>query len=143
MERALEFYEQALVIHTEIGNRRNEGTWLGNLGSAYDALGQVERALEFYEQALVIAKEIGDRRGEGVWLNNLGVVFADMEKYDLALACYLVARTIRRDIKDPEIETTENNIDNLKTKLGKRKFQTLLDTVEPNVEEIIQGILAG
>jgi hypothetical protein len=77
-------------------------------------------------------------RGEGTLLNNLGVVFKDLKKYDLALACYLLARKIRIEIRDPEIERTENNIKELKTKIGERKFQKLMDTVEPKAEEIIQ-----
>jgi tetratricopeptide (TPR) repeat protein len=140
MERALEYYEQALSIAQEIGDRRGEGHRLGNLGNAHSALGQVKGALEYYKQALAIAKEMGDRRGEGTLLNNLGVAFKDLEKYDLALACYLLARKIRREIGDQKIETTENNIDDIKTKIGKNKYQKLLDTVEPKAEEIIQGI---
>ena len=140
VERAIEYHEQALAIAKEIGDRRGEGNWLGNLGNAHSDLGQVERAIEYYEQALAIAKEIGDRRGEGTLLNNLGVAFKDLEKYDLALACYFLAIKIRREIGDPKIETTENNIDDIKTKIGKEEFQKLLDTVEPKAEEIIQGI---
>ena len=140
VERAIKYYEQALAIAKEIGDRRGEGADLGNLGLAYFDLGQVERAIEYYEQALAIAKEIGDRRGEGTLLNNLGVAFKDLEKYDLALACYFLAIKIRREIGDPKIETTENNIDDIKTKIGKEEFQKLLDTVEPKAEEIIQGI---
>ncbi len=143
VERAIDYYEQALAIAKEIGHRRNEGNWLGNLGNAYADLGQVERAIEYYEPALTIAKEIGDRRGEGTLLNNLGVAFEDLEKYDLALACYLLARKIRREIGDPKIETTENNIDDIKTKIGKEEFQKLLDAVEPKAEEIVQGILGN
>ena len=33
------------------GDRRGEGNALGNLGSAYYALGEARRAIEFYEQA--------------------------------------------------------------------------------------------
>jgi tetratricopeptide (TPR) repeat protein len=137
-ERAVEFYERALVIAKEIDDRRNEGTWLGSLGLAYSAQGQEERAVEFYEQALAIAKDIGDRRGEGNELNNLGVVFEDLKKDDSALACYLLARKIRIEIRDQKIETTENNIDRLRNKIGKTEFQKLLDAVEPKAEEIIQ-----
>ncbi len=141
VERAIEYYEQALAISQEIGDRRGESNHLGNLGIAYSDLGQVERAIKYYEQALAIAKEIGDRRGEGTSLNNLGVVFEDLEKYDLALACYLLARKIRIEIRAPEIKTTENNIYELKTKIGKSKFQKLMDMVEPEAEKIVQGIL--
>ena len=61
----------------------------------------------------------------------------------MALACYLLASEIRREIRTPEIETTENNIYELKTKIGKTNFQKLMAAVEPKAEEIIQGILAG
>ncbi|MGB2727756.1 MAG: tetratricopeptide repeat protein [Halobacteriota archaeon] len=142
VERAIEYYEQALSIAKEIGDRGGEGNWLGNLGTAYYDLVQVERAIEYHEQALAIAKEIGDRRNEGTWLNNLGGVFKDLKNYDLALACYLLARKKRIEIGDPKIERTENNISRLKTKIGKRKFQKLMDTVEPKAEEIIQGIFS-
>ena len=58
--KAIEFYEQALKISREIGDRRGEGNALGNLGLAYSDLGEPRKAIEFYEQALAIAK--GDRR---------------------------------------------------------------------------------
>ena len=74
VRRAIEYYEQALAIAREIGDRRGEGTDLGNLGNAYADLGQVRRAIEYYEQALAIAREIGDRRGEGNTLGNLGLL---------------------------------------------------------------------
>ena len=38
--RAIEFHEQALAIAREIGDRRGEGSWLGNLGNAYAAWGR-------------------------------------------------------------------------------------------------------
>jgi tetratricopeptide (TPR) repeat protein len=140
VERAIEYYEQALAIAKEIGDRRGEGNRLGNLGVAYSELGQMDRSIEYYKQALAIAKEIGDRRGGGKELNNLGVAFEDLKKYDLALACYLLARKIRKEIRDPKIETTENNINGLKKKIGKKEFQKLLETVEPKAEEIVQSI---
>ncbi|MGE3273360.1 MAG: NB-ARC domain-containing protein, partial [Chloroflexota bacterium] len=43
--RAIELYEQQLVIVREIGDRRGEGAALGNLGSAYADLGDPRRAI--------------------------------------------------------------------------------------------------
>jgi tetratricopeptide (TPR) repeat protein len=101
-------------------------------------LSEAGRAIGYFEQALRVAQDIGDKVGEGTWLNNLGMAFKNLKKYDLALACYLLARKIRIEIRDPRIRKTENNINKLKTKIGERKFQKLMDMVEPKAEEIIQ-----
>jgi tetratricopeptide (TPR) repeat protein len=99
-KKAIEYYEQALVIAHEIGNRRGEGAWLGNLGSAYRDLGQVEKAIEYYKQALVIAREIGDRSGEGADLANLGVAYSDLGQVEKAIEYYKQALIIAREIGD-------------------------------------------
>ena len=138
VKRAIGYYEQALTIAQEIGDRRGEGNSLGNLGIAYSNLSEAGRAIGYFEQALRVAQDIGDKVGEGTWLNNLGMAFKNLKKYDLALACYLLARKIRIEIRDPRIRKTENNINKLKTKIGERKFQKLMDMVEPKAEEIIQ-----
>ena len=65
MEKAIGFYEQHLAIAREIGDRRGEGNALGNLGTAYAALGQVERAIDLLEQALRIGREIKTRGSFG------------------------------------------------------------------------------
>jgi len=39
--------EHALKIAREIGDIRNEGVWLGNLGNAYSALGDAKKPLSF------------------------------------------------------------------------------------------------
>ncbi|HEX7627788.1 MAG TPA: tetratricopeptide repeat protein [Candidatus Methanoperedens sp.] len=62
-KKAIDYYEKALSISQEIGDRRGEGNHLGNLGLAYSHLGQVEKAIEYYEKALLISREIGDQRG--------------------------------------------------------------------------------
>ena len=64
-EKALN-YQQALVIHREVGDRSGEGTTLNNIGTIYDNLGQQDEALDTYQQALAIRREVGDRYGEGV-----------------------------------------------------------------------------
>ena len=98
--RAIEFYQQALDIAREIGDRRGEGNHLGNLGLAYSALGEMARAIEYYQQALDIAREIGDRRGEGNGLGNLGLAYSALGEVARAIEYYQRALEIAREIGD-------------------------------------------
>jgi tetratricopeptide (TPR) repeat protein len=58
VEKAVEYYQKALVIDQEIGYRQGEANQLGNLGLAYRAMGEVEKAVEYLRQALKIFEEI-------------------------------------------------------------------------------------
>jgi len=58
MKQAGSNYEQALVINREIGNRRNEGLVLGNLGDLFLFSGQASLAQSHFEQAIVICDEL-------------------------------------------------------------------------------------
>lgn len=98
--RAIQFFEQTLLIHREIGDRRGEGADLGNLGIAYTELGETRRAIEFYEQALLIFREIGDRRAEGPALGNLGVAYAGLGETRRAIGFYEQALLIDREMGD-------------------------------------------
>ena len=69
--RAIDLYEQQLVIVREIGDRRGEGNALGYLGMAYYSLGETRRAIDLYEQQLVIVRAIGYHGGEGMALGNM------------------------------------------------------------------------
>jgi hypothetical protein len=53
-QEALNYYQQALVIYREVGNRAGEGFALQAMGIAYGSLGQHNQALENSLQALVI-----------------------------------------------------------------------------------------
>jgi tetratricopeptide (TPR) repeat protein len=106
VEKAIEYYEQALVISRGIGDRCGEGNHLGNLGLAYSDLGQVEKAIEYYEQALVISRGIGDRRGEGNHLGNLGLAYSNLGQVEKAIEYYEQALVISRGIGDRRGEGT-------------------------------------
>lgn len=100
VEKAVEYYEKALAIATETGNKQNKGLWLGNLGIAYRDLGQVEKAIEYCEKAVAAAKEIGDRHNEGCWLGNIGIAFSNLGKVQIAIEYYERALVIAREIGD-------------------------------------------
>lgn len=62
LRKAIEYYEQALKIAQEIGDRQGEGNQLGNLGIAYKNLGEPRKAIEFLKESLAIGKAIEDPR---------------------------------------------------------------------------------
>jgi G-protein signaling modulator 2 len=143
VEKAIQYHEKALVIAADIGNRSGEGYQRMYLGYGYNLLNQTEKSIENYKQALAIAVEIGDRRGEGNHLNNIGFAFENEKKYMEALACYLLAREIYTQINDPNLRTTESNLNSLKEKLGEKKFEKLMAKTAPGAQEIVRKILEG
>ena len=98
--KAIEFYEQALIIDREISDRHGEGEGLGNLGNAYLNLGEPRKAIDFYEQALVIYRETGHRRGEGTTLGDLGLAYSDLREPRKAIKFYEQPLVIDREIGD-------------------------------------------
>ncbi|GAB4194382.1 MAG: hypothetical protein Fur006_40060 [Coleofasciculaceae cyanobacterium] len=95
---ALELYQQALAIATELGDRTGEGVNFNGLGRVYSNLGEFSKALEFYQQALARAKEVGDRYGEGIMLSNIGLVYRELKQYPKSLEYFQQALRIAREI---------------------------------------------
>jgi tetratricopeptide (TPR) repeat protein len=93
--------EAGLAAARGLNDKQGEGAFLGNLGNAYAALGQVERAIGSYEQALVISREIGDRRGEGSDLGNLGIAYRNLGQVEKARTYLTQALAIFVEIKSP------------------------------------------
>ena len=56
--RALQFYEQALLIHRKVGDRNGEGNDLWYISLTLDQLGERAQAIQHAEQALTIFEQI-------------------------------------------------------------------------------------
>ncbi len=80
-ESALESWQKALAIYQKISNRRKQGSALGNIGVAYQALSNYQLAIESYQQHLNIAREIQHREGEAKPLGNLENNKYSLENY--------------------------------------------------------------
>jgi len=87
-----------------VGDRRNEGAWLCNLGLTCAALGEVRRAIEYYEQALAIDLEIGDRQAEGADLGNLGSAYCRLGEVRQGIEYHEQALAIAHEIGDRRSE---------------------------------------
>lgn len=99
-KRAIQIYEQTLIIVRQIGNRRVEGVTLGNIGIAYTNLGEPRRAIEVFEQLLVIARDLPDRRIEGNTLNSLGVAYWTLKEIERAIEYFEQRLVIAREMGD-------------------------------------------
>jgi tetratricopeptide (TPR) repeat protein len=76
------------------------GVHLGNMGTAYYYLGDVQKAIKLFEQTLEIAREIGDRHNEGNWLGNLGISYSFLGEVKKAIRFHEQALEIAREIGD-------------------------------------------
>ena len=105
----------------KLGNRDSEGMAVGNLGLAYEDLGEPRRAIEYHEQYLKIARETGDRRGEGKALNNLGNAYWQLGQPRRAIEYHEQRLEIVRQTKDRRGEgQTLNNLGNAYSALEQR-----------------------
>eukprot|EP00058_Branchiostoma_floridae_P003328 XP_002588816.1 hypothetical protein BRAFLDRAFT_89753 [Branchiostoma floridae] len=59
---AIQYYEQALSLARQLGDRRQEGIAYNRLGTAYVDIREYEVALEWYQKQLKICQEIEDKK---------------------------------------------------------------------------------
>ena len=82
----IRWLEAMLGASHKLKDRNSEGDALGNLGTAYDHLGETQRAIDYHKQYLAIARETGDRLGEGAALGNLGIAYFELGETRRAIA---------------------------------------------------------
>lgn len=99
------YFEEALAIHREVGDRRGELGALNNLALVTARAGShLARSRVYLEQALVICREIGDRFAEGVVTFNLAVNSERGGDHPTAEAYYAESLAVRREIDAREGE---------------------------------------
>jgi tetratricopeptide (TPR) repeat protein len=92
------YYEQALDLYREIGNRRGEADVLYNLGVLCVGAGDLPAARSHYEQARGIYREIGYRSGEAAYLDAVTWVCWGEDDYAGAKASAERALAIYREV---------------------------------------------
>jgi tetratricopeptide (TPR) repeat protein len=118
-QKALEYYEKALSIFREVGDRSGEATVLNNIGGIYDDLGQKQKALGYYEKALPILREVRNRSVEASTLNNIGMVYSSLGQKQKGLEYYEEALRISREVGDQSGEAAMmDNIGKVYSDLG-------------------------
>ena len=128
-QKAIDFYQQGLLIKQQIGDRNGEAYAFNGLGTAYDGLEDYQQAIGFLQQALSVSKQIGDRYSEGYALENMGLAFSKLNQTELAIVFYKqsvnVHESIRKDIR----------------KLPKEFQKSYLSTVEESYRNLADLLL--
>jgi len=102
--QAIQYHQQSLELARKMGDLSSVAAALGNLGGAYQLMGQYEQAIVHHQQALIISREIGDRQSEGQDLGSLGVAYNSLGQYEQAIAHHQQYLTIAREIGDRQGE---------------------------------------
>ncbi len=130
--------EQTLKINQKEGNREKEVLTLHNLGRTYYELGQKKEAREFFVRAFHVRMEEGDRRNVARSLQNIGLLYYEQRHYEAALASLLLAKEIFDEVQSPDREKSQKWIDILCRKVGKERFDQLLEKVGSQPGKIVE-----
>ena len=110
-DKAMEIYTSTLKQAEELGDKREMGSSLSNIGTVYSDKGDYDKALDYYERSLKIDEELGDKRGMGSSLNNIGIVYYNRGDYDKALDYYGRSLAIQEELGDKSLmESSLHNI---------------------------------
>ena len=81
-EECVTSYRAALALAREIGNLRQEGVVLSNLGRHWLTLGRLEEAEVELRRAVVLLEQHGHKEVASAAVNNLGVVAVELDRDD-------------------------------------------------------------
>ncbi|AKV69908.1 tetratricopeptide repeat protein [Microcystis panniformis] len=87
-EQARSYYQQAIEICIEYGDRYSQASTLHQLGIVAQELREWEQARSYYQQAIEICIEYGDRFSQASTLHNLGAVAAELREWEQARSYY-------------------------------------------------------
>ena len=125
-EKALEYYEKALVIQEKVLGKEHPNTaaTYNNIAVVYKKQGNYEKALEYYEKALVIKEKVlgEEHPSTATTYNNMAGVYDDQGRYEKALVYYEKALVIREKVlgkEHPDTATTYNNLAGVYEEQGK------------------------
>ncbi|MEO0538903.1 MAG: tetratricopeptide repeat protein [Cyanobacteria bacterium P01_A01_bin.123] len=125
-QQTIDFYQQRLVTIRQAGDRAQEASLLGNLGSTYRRLGRLQQAIDAYEQQLAITSDIEDVAGQGDAFSGLGRVFNAQDQPELAIVFLKSSVQVRESIRE-NIQGLETRIQEAYTNTIANDYRLLAD----------------
>ncbi|MBE5230505.1 MAG: tetratricopeptide repeat protein [Microcystis aeruginosa PMC 728.11] len=99
-EQARSYYQQAIEICIEYGDRFSQASTLHQLGYLAEELREWEQARSYYQQAIEICIEYGDRFSQARTLHQLGIVAQELREWEQARSYYQQAIQIKIEYGD-------------------------------------------
>ncbi|MEK6623150.1 MAG: tetratricopeptide repeat protein, partial [Planctomycetota bacterium] len=87
-DKAIKYYEEALVISRKLGREDYVSISLSGIGRVYESWGQYDKAIKYYEEALIIDRKLGQKDKIALGLNAIGRVYNSWGQYDKAIKYY-------------------------------------------------------
>ncbi len=142
---AIPFYDKALAIQRQIGDRTGEIQSLNAIGVAYSALSQFEKAGEYYEQAYSLAQTTGSPRIIDFMRGGLAGNLMALEKFDRAAP--LIEEILRRGA-DSNSEFRRNQLSHAYAGMGRltealAQADLAIETARgnKNTNQLVHGLL--
>src|SRR5262249_54605989 len=123
-QQALDYYQQALPITREVGDRAGEAATLGNIGAVYDNLGDWQQALAYYQQALPITREVGDRAGEAVTRYNIAMIHRANGSLDQAINELELVIDLDRQVDHPDLASDTAMLEQVRQERAQARNET-------------------
>lgn len=102
IDSAIFYFEKALFIFKEIGNRKKEAAINNNIGLIYGSKGDFETSTKYYIASLKIKEEIDDQLGIAKTNYNIANNWIELGQYDRAKSNLNEAYNIFRELELPD-----------------------------------------
>jgi CHAT domain-containing protein/Tfp pilus assembly protein PilF len=103
-QKALDYYQQALMLARAAADFQTQAETLTNAGDAYRLTTENDTAMEYLSQALQVWQTIQDRRGEAKALDVLARVYLQMGNHYKSIFCFDQALQLSEVLSDPDLK---------------------------------------
>lgn len=111
---AVGFSREALMLASELGDKRGMAASYNNLGVAYRNQGALDKALEYYITSLQLYDSLQNKEGIATTKNNIANIYSIKKDYAQAMRYLEESYALFREMNDPfRLIGSMNNLGNL------------------------------
>ena len=100
LERALDYFQQALTLRQTIGDRRREATSLNSIGYVYVQQGRLQKALQQFRRAYSLSSSVQDPGEQAQAHYGMGLAYLAQRHYSQAAQSFTQARSLWKTVHD-------------------------------------------